>query len=57
MKRRSVRVTQRAQRKLAREAGQKRPGGASNYARKRAWCLKHGVWGFEVPNPKPWRSA
>jgi hypothetical protein len=31
--------------------------GTSNYARKRAYCVKHGVWGFEVPIPKPWKRA
>ena len=30
-------------------------GGDSKYARKRAWCHKHGVWGFEVREPKPWK--
>jgi uncharacterized LabA/DUF88 family protein len=29
--------------------------GDSRYARKRAYCIKHAVWGFEVPPPKPWR--
>ncbi len=32
-------------------------GGESNYARKKAYCHKHGVWGFEVPIPKPWKRA
>ena len=32
-------------------------GGESNYARKRKYCLRHGVWGWEVPYPKPWRKA
>lgn len=26
----------------------------SRYAKKRAYCIKHQVWGFEVPFPKPW---
>ena len=30
--------------------------GNSNYARKKAWLKQHGKWGFEVPEPKPWRS-
>ena len=29
--------------------------GDSKYARKRIWCAKNGVWGFEVPEPKPWK--
>lgn len=32
-------------------------GGESQYARKKAYCHKNGVWGFEVPEPKPWRSS
>lgn len=35
----------------------KNGGGESNYARKRAYCVKHGVFGFEVPHPKPWKKA
>ena len=31
-------------------------GGKSKYARKHAYCSKHGVWGFEVPFPKPWQK-
>jgi len=36
----------------------KKPGDAgyeSPYARKRAWCMARGVWGWEVPEPKPWK--
>jgi hypothetical protein len=32
-------------------------GGESQYARKKAYCHKNGVWGFEVPEPKPWKSS
>lgn len=32
-------------------------GGESNYARKRKYCIKNNVWGFEVPIPKPWKKA
>ena len=32
-------------------------GGDSQYARKHAYCSKHGVWGFEVAEPKPWKKA
>ncbi len=31
------------------------PGEESNYARKERYCSKHGVWGFEIPEPKLWR--
>ena len=27
----------------------------SLYARKREYCNKTGLWGFEVPAPKPWK--
>ena len=33
-------------------AGKRR--GQSRYARKAKYCQKNGVWGFEVPAPKPW---
>jgi hypothetical protein len=57
MKRRTSKAAERAKKKAAREAGMKNPGGASKYARKHAYCLKHGVWGFEVSNPKPWKKS
>jgi len=31
------------------------PGGESDYARKKRWCDRNGKWGFEVPEPKPWK--
>lgn len=31
--------------------------GKSKYARKYAWLHAHGMWGFDVPQPKPWKSA
>lgn len=37
MKRRSARATRRAQRKASKQAGMKRPGGASRYAKKSTW--------------------
>jgi hypothetical protein len=30
-------------------------GGTSKYAMKKRYCDKNGVWGFEVPAPKPWQ--
>ena len=29
--------------------------GTSRYARKYKYLHVHGLWGFEVPEPKPWR--
>lgn len=40
-----------------RSANYQNGGGESNYARKRKYCHKNGVWGFEVPFPKPWKKA
>jgi hypothetical protein len=37
VKRRTARATKRAQRKAAKEAGMKRPGGQSKYGRKSQW--------------------
>lgn len=55
MKNRTKRAQARAKKRAAREAGQKAPGGASNYARKRAFLNKHGGTGMDYPQ-KPWRS-
>ncbi len=55
-KRRTARADRRAQRNLQKQAGMKRPGGASKYAKKAVWLNTHGVFGFEVASPKPWRS-
>jgi hypothetical protein len=37
------------------ERGQNNPGGNSKYGRKHAYCAKNKVWGFDVPEPKPWK--
>lgn len=29
--------------------------GVSRYGRKKAYCAANGVWGWEVPEPKPWK--
>lgn len=29
--------------------------GKSRYARKRKWLAGSGLFGFQVPEPKPWR--
>ncbi len=57
MKRSKRRTDDRAKRRAARAAGQKRPGGKSSYARKAEWLNAHGMWGFDVPHPKPWLSS
>jgi hypothetical protein len=31
------------------------PGGESKYARKRKYLVKNGGFGFQYPEPKPWR--
>ena len=28
--------------------------GTSRYARKASYCASHGVWGWQIPEPKPW---
>ena len=32
-------------------------GGDSKYARKHKYCVRHGIWGFEIFEPKPWQKA
>lgn len=53
-KRRTEQLKKRTQRRAQRKASQLKPGEKSRYARKKEYCDKHGVWGFEVPTPKPW---
>jgi len=31
-------------------------GGESQYAKKYAYLNSTGLWGWEVPEPKPWKS-
>lgn len=47
------RSTQRAQKRASKKSS--RQGGKSKYARKREWCARNGVFGFEVLEPKPWK--
>jgi hypothetical protein len=35
----------------------KTPGESSNYAKKAKYLAKHNVFGFDVPEPKPWKSG
>lgn len=44
-------------RQTARRGAQGNPGGDSNYARKKIWLHKNAMWGFDVPEPKPWKRA
>lgn len=55
MKKRTQRAQKRANKRATKDAGMKRTGGKSNYARKREWCARNGVFGFEVLEPKPWK--
>jgi hypothetical protein len=32
-------------------------GKKSQYARKASYCAKHGVYGFQVSEPKPWKQV
>lgn len=57
MKRKTQRAQKRANKRAAKEAGMKRTGGKSNYARKHEWCARNGVFGFQVLEPKPWKST
>lgn len=43
--------------RLKSSAKYREDGGNSNYARKKAYCNKNGVWGWEVEEPKPWKKA
>lgn len=31
--------------------------GTSNYAQKRKWLDRHGLFGFQVGFPKPWKTS
>lgn len=34
-----------------------RSEGESQYARKKKYCDRHGVYGFQVLEPKPWKMS
>jgi hypothetical protein len=58
-KRRKLQSERKRHRKTAAytEAPQNKQGKRlSMYARKYLWLAKHGLWGFQVPEPKPWKS-
>lgn len=50
------RLAQLGAKKVRKEAAMKHPGGSSRYGRKVKWCQSHGVFGFQVPEPKPWNK-
>lgn len=55
MAKRSTDRTKKAMEKRAkRKSNQLAPGFRSKYARKHAYLSKNGLWGFQVPSPKPW---
>lgn len=44
-----------AKKALKRSAAYKHGGGDSAYARKRKYLDREGGWGFDYPEPKPWK--
>jgi hypothetical protein len=56
MKKRTKRANARKRKRLSYEAGQ-RPVGSSKYARKARYLARVGLFGFQVPEPKPWKSG
>ncbi len=54
---RSKHKTGATQKRIRLSASYKQGGGESQYAKKRKYCIKNGVWGFEVADPKPWKGA
>jgi len=57
MAKRKKRKTLSDKKRAIKERGMKNPSGNSNYGRKRVYCARNGVWGFEVPEPKPWKIS
>lgn len=54
-RRKKIQARKESERKAYKRSGAYTEGGGeSRYAKKRAYCHKHGVWGFEVLPPKPW---
>jgi len=53
-KRRQKALDEKRQRRAARYANTEGTKHRSKYARKRAHLHKTGLFGFEVPKPKPW---
>ena len=53
-KKQKMTLSEKRKRKIS--AKYKVGGGNSKYARKHTYCVKNDVWGFEVPEPKPWQK-
>lgn len=51
-KRRQMLLAKKAQKK----ASMHKPGGESNYAKKKKWCDAHGLFAFQVEG-FPWRGS
>jgi len=41
--------------KLKKQSKGNKPKGKSKYRKKMEILHKSGLWGFEVPDPKPWK--
>lgn len=55
-KRRQKLILARQRRRAEKDARMRKMGEQSNYARKKRYLDKNGLWGFEVPEPKPWKT-
>jgi len=44
-----------AAKRARKKAEMENSGGKSKYARKRNYLDKIGKWGFQIPEPKPWK--
>lgn len=53
-KRRLKALAEKRSRKIA---AMKHASGMSKYGRKHTYCERNGVFGFQVPDPKPWVAA
>jgi len=56
-KRRTKKLKERQKKASERAKRMDNPSGESNYGRKHAYCFRHGLWGFDVRAPKPWKRA
>lgn len=50
-----TRARQRAAKRERKMTKRSDGAGESKYARKKKWLNSNGMWGFDVPSPKPWR--
>lgn len=49
------RVKQKQIKANRKKASMNKPGGNSNYARKKSYLASNGGFGFEYAEPKPWK--